>query len=514
MNVAQLLSRAGRTFADHVAVLWGTQAWCDYRELARRAGALGQHLTAHYGLRAGDRVALLLHNCPQYLEILYGAWTAGLVVVPINHKLHPREVEFIVRDSGARALFTSDDLGADLAPEMRNTLSVVGVPGPDYAAMLVGDPIDPVHRTADDIAWLFYTSGTTGRPKGVMQTHGNLLTMTLGYFADVDPVRHGDACLYAAPMSHGAGLYNLPHVLAGARHVIPASGGFDPDEILALAPVLRDVSMFAAPTMVKRLVDRAQALGLNGDGIKTIVYGGGPMYAADIEQAIAVMGPRFVQIYGQGECPMAISALSREHLMDTAHPRHAHRLASVGVAQSSVEIRIAAPDGTPLPAGTSGEILVRGAPVMAGYWGNPQASQQTLQGGWLHTGDIGELDADGFLTLKDRSKDLIISGGSNIYPREIEELLLRHPAVREVAVIGRPHADWGEEVVAFVAARPGMTLEPSELDALCLAHIARFKRPRSYQQLDELPKNSYGKVLKTALRDLPPSSDNDRRPTP
>jgi long-chain acyl-CoA synthetase len=387
---------------------------------------------------------------------------------------------------------------------------VIDGDAPGYEPLLAGETMEPLHRAPDDIAWLFYTSGTTGRPKGVMQTHRNLLSMALCYFADVDPVQRGDASLYAAPMSHGAGLYNLPHVMAGARHVIPESGGFDPDEILALARELRDVSMFAAPTMVKRLVESAVARGLDGDGIKTIVYGGGPMYAADIEQAIAVMGPRFVQIYGQGECPMAITALSRDHLGNRAHPRHAQRMGSVGVAQSSVEIRVAQADGTPLPFGETGEILVRGDPVMSGYWGNPDATDHTLRGGWLHTGDIGELDADGFLSLKDRSKDMIISGGSNIYPREVEEVLLRHPCIREVAVIGRPHGEWGEEVVAYVVPRPGQTLDTGELDALCLANIARFKRPRHYRLLDELPKNSYGKVLKTALRDLGESPTNRR----
>lgn len=513
MNIARLLTRSAQTFPNQEAVLLGARLWCDYRELARRAGALGEALSQRLALQAGDRVALLLHNCPQYLEILYGAWSAGLVVVPINHKLHAREVEYILADSGARALFTSTDLGTDLQPDHQVLAHVIEVDGPGYAPLLAGSGMAPVHRAPDDTAWLFYTSGTTGRPKGVMQTHRNLLSMTLCYFSDVDTVQRGDASLYAAPMSHGAGLYNIPHVLAGARHVIPESGGFDPDEILSLARELRDVSMFAAPTMVKRLVESAVARGLDGDGIKTIVYGGGPMYEADIQQAIAVMGPRFVQIYGQGECPMAITALSRDHLADRTHPRHAQRMASVGVAQSSVEIRIARPDGTPLPCGETGEILVRGEPVMTGYWHNAEATDHTLRDGWLHTGDIGELDADGFLSLKDRSKDMIISGGSNIYPREVEEVLLRHPGIREVAVVGRPHSEWGEEVLAYVVPRPGHTLDTRELDALCLASIARFKRPRHYLLLDELPKNSYGKVLKTALRDLG-ESPNDRRHNP
>jgi long-chain acyl-CoA synthetase len=258
--------------------------------------------------------------------------------------------------------------------------------------------------------------------------------------------------------------------------------------------------MFAAPTMVKRLVDHARTVGPPLAGIKTIVYGGGPMYLADIQDALAVMGQRFVQIYGQGESPMTITALGRDHFADRAHPRHLERLASVGIAQSGIEVRIADENDRAVPAGSPGEVLVRGDAVMKGYWRNPEATAATLRGGWLHTGDVGALDADGFLTLMDRSKDLIISGGSNIYPREVEETLLRHPDVHEVSVVGHPHPEWGEEVVAFVVRRAGASVDAEALDRVCLDQIARFKRPRVYRFVDSLPKNNYGKVLKTDLR--------------
>jgi len=213
------------------------------------------------------------------------------------------------------------------------------------------------------------------------------------------------------------------------------------------------------------------------------------------------MGPRFVQIYGQGETPMTATALSRAALADSEHPRWAERIASVGVAQTPVRIRVADSKGQPLPPGEVGEVLVQGDSVMAGYWRNPEASAATLREGWLWTGDMGTLDDDGFLTLKDRSKDLIISGGSNIYPREVEEVLLHAPGVAEVAVVGAPDAEWGEVVVAFVVPQPGAALQASALDAFCLDHIARFKRPKRYEIVDALPKNHYGKVLKTALRE-------------
>jgi long-chain acyl-CoA synthetase len=291
--------------------------------------------------------------------------------------------------------------------------------------------------------------------------------------------------------------------MAGARHVVPASGGVDPGELFALGRALGPLSTFAAPTIVKRLVDHAMAQGLApadcARAWKTIVYGGAPRYVADLQRALAVMGPRFVQIYGQGETPMVATALGRAHLADAAHPRHLARIASVGVAQTPVQLRIADGEGRPLPVGQTGEVLVRGDSVMAGYWRNPAATAAAIRDGWLFTGDVGSLDEDGFLTLKDRSKDLIISGGSNVYPREVEEVLLTAPGVVEVAVVGAPDPQWGETVVAFVVAAPGTTEQA--LDAHCLAHIARFKRPKRYRFVDALPKNHYGKVLKTALRE-------------
>jgi long-chain acyl-CoA synthetase len=269
-------------------------------------------------------------------------------------------------------------------------------------------------------------------------------------------------------MSHGSGIYCVPHVLRAAKQVVPESGGFDPAEIFGLIRTHEGVAMFAAPTMVKRLVDHARDRTVALDNLKTIVYGGGPMYLADIRDAMNMMGPRFAQIYGQGESPMTITALSKWHHANTGHSRYETRLASVGVAQSAVEVRVAGENDAPLPAGEAGEILVRGDAVMRGYWENPDASATTLAGGWLHTGDVGVLDEDGFLTLKDRSKDLIISGGSNIYPREVEEVLLRHPGVAEVSVVGRTHPEWGEEVVAFVVRAAGASFGEGELDRLCL----------------------------------------------
>lgn len=286
------------------------------------------------------------------------------------------------------------------------------------------------------------------------------------------------------------------HVLIGAAHVCPVSGGFDEAEIFDLAEHFGRVQMFAAPTMVTRMTAVAKQTGRTGRGLRTVVYAGGPMYLADIIAAVDHFGPVFVQIYGQGECPMGITALSRHDVMDRSHPDWKHRLASVGRAQSPVEVQVGTSDGEILPPGITGEIMVRGDAVMPAYWNNPEASAEALNDGWLMTGDMGMLDAQGYLTLQDRSKDMIITGGSNVYPREVEEVLLSHPEVQEVSVVGRRHPDWGEEVVAFVVG----TATQEQLDALCNDQIARFKRPKAYFHVPDLPKNNYGKVLKTELR--------------
>ena len=507
MNLAHLLQRKARMAPERPAIFLGTQVVATHEQWAKRC----QHLAAQFqaaGLQPGDRVALFMRNHVRYLEVIFGAWWAGLAVVPINAKLHLREAQWIIDNAQARWAFVTADITSESGDTLQSLERVIDVDSDQADALWLGadNAADtPIHeRASDDLAWLFYTSGTTGRPKGVMITHRNLMTMGLAYFSDVDGLTPNDTIAYAAPMSHGAGIYAVPHLMAGAQHMVPPSGGFDPAELLALGQQIGPLSLFAAPTIVKRLVDHAEAAGLTanacGQSFKTVVYGGAPMYAADIQRALRVMGPRFVQIYGQGESPMVGTALSRHHLQDTAHPRYAERLASVGVAQTPVRIRVTDAQGHDLPLGEVGEVLIQGDSVMAGYWRNPEATANAIQNGWLFTGDMGCLDADGFLTLKDRSKDLIISGGSNIYPREIEEVLLHAPGVAEVAVVGAPDAEWGEVVVAFVVPQAGHTLDTHALDALCLQEIARFKRPKRYEVVGSLPKNNYGKVLKTELR--------------
>jgi len=497
MNIGLWLARQAVGNPDRPALYLGQQLIADYGGFHERAMAIAGHLQG-LELEPGERVALFMPNSPDYLILLYGIWYAGAVAVPINAKLHGKEAAYILDNAGVSHVFSSTRLaGALIDAGVR--IPVCRVDEDGFARLLTQSPIaSPVSREPSDLAWLFYTSGTTGRPKGVMITHGMLMSVSLCYPVDVDKVYADDAVLYAAPMSHGAGLYNMIHVQAGAAHVSPASSGFDPIEIFELAAHFGSVHMFAAPTMVKRMTDTARETGHTGQGLRTVVYAGGPMYTADILDALDVFGPIFVQIYGQGECPMGITALSRHDVTDRTHPNWEARLGSVGCAQSAVEIAVGDPDGKPGPPETMGEIMVKGVSVMPGYWQAPEATEKALIDGWLMTGDIGIMDADGYLTLQDRSKDVIISGGSNIYPREVEEVLLAHPCVHEASVVGRAHPDWGEEVVAFIVG----DASEGELDHLCQTNIARFKRPKAYIRLDAFPKNNYGKVLKTELRKL------------
>lgn len=501
MNIANWLHATARSMPHAPALFNGTELYADYATFARRAQALAEGLKQTYGLKQGDRVALFMKNRVEYLEAFYAIWWLGAIAVPVNHKLHPGEVAWIVGNAEAALLISDDGAVLRTVPDAPACPELAADSAAFVALAQAAQPVrTPVTLDEDALAWLFYTSGTTGRPKGVMLTHGNLAAMSMAYTTDVDDVSDRDAALYAAPISHGAGLYNCIHVRRGARHVVPPSRGFDAAEIFALARHHGAISMFAAPTMIKRMVEEARRSGNDGSGIKTIVYGGGPMYLADIQDALQVLGNRFVQIYGQGECPMTITSLRRDHIADTANPKWGERLASVGQPHSCADVRVVDEELVDLPPGRPGEIIVRGPAVMRGYWRNPTATRQSLADGWLRTGDIGYLSEDGFLTLTDRSKDVIISGGTNIYPREVEEVLAQHPAVKEVSVIGAPHPEWGEEVVAFVVLDAGQHCDAAALEAWCKQHMASFKKPKRYRFREELPKNSYGKILKTELR--------------
>jgi long-chain acyl-CoA synthetase len=502
MNLSLTVQSIARRMPEQPALSWeeGGLGYAAFEDQVQRiAGALRKR----HALPSGARVVLAMDNCPQFLPALYGIWRAGMTAVPINSKLHAREMAWIIGDAQARLCLASvkiaDALSAVAQPGWPPVLAIGTA---DHRALLAHEAATAVPALADDEAWLFYTSGTTGRPKGAVLTHRNLLFACHCYFADIDHIGPGDSILHAAPLTHGSGLYGLAHIARGSCNVI-LSGSFDAERVLAAFATGRNLAMFAAPTMVTRLINHPKAGERDTRGLKTIIYGGAAMYLADLKRALALFGPRLYQVYGQGESPMTITGLDKAAHADAADPiLHEQRLRSAGVARTGVAVRIVDDAGGELPTGEVGEIVTASDCVMRGYWNNADASARALRQGWLFTGDLGSLDGAGFLTIRDRSKDMIISGGANIYPREIEDVLLTHPGVLEAAVVGRPHAAWGEEVVAFVVRRVGGDVAAAALDRLCLDNLARFKRPRAYRFVDGLAKNNYGKVLKSELRRL------------
>jgi acyl-CoA synthetase (AMP-forming)/AMP-acid ligase II len=485
VNLFALLDQAAARFGDRGAVYRGEHQQLTWAQLRDRALRLAGSLR---GLGPGARVAVASENSPEIVELMFAVWAAECVYLPINYKLHPREMQQILDDAGAAVVFASPRIATDLTPATETPLEVIGSQA--YQARLAAEPVKPPSTEPAELAWLFYTSGTTGRSKGAMLSHRNLMAMAVAHLADFDSPDEDCSLVHGAPMSHGSGLYIPPYVLRGARQVIPASAGFEPEEFLDLCDRHPGCSAFLAPTMVARLVQTGRPCPRN---LRTIVYGGGPMYVESLKKAMAAFGPVFVQLYGQGEAPMTITGLRRS---DHAGADDA-TLGSVGYARSGVDVAVLRNDGSAAAIGEIGEIVCRGDVVMSGYWRNPEATAATLQHGWLHTGDMGSFDERGFLSLRDRSKDVVISGGSNIYPREVEEALLEHPDVVEAGVVGARDEEWGEIVVAFIVGEA----KPAELDAHLLDRIARFKRPKRYEYIDELPKNSYGKVLKRSLRE-------------
>ena len=495
MNVAHLLPRgAAMVGASAPAVALGDAALHDYAALTDRVRRLAGGLAAK-GVGPGERIALFIANRPEYVELLLAAWWAGAAVVPVNAKLTAAELAAILGDAAPRLLFVSPETAE------HGTDEAIDVTSPAYVALLDRGPgpDDPAPVAPDALAWLFFTSGTTGRPKGAMIHHGSLLAASDAFLADVDPLPPGTPMLHLAPMSHGSGLYILPALAVGGVQVVPETPGFRPAEVAALSAAWPGACFFAAPTIVRRLVQEVRASGIVPRGLRTIVYGGGPLYPRDALEAGETLGPVLAQIYGQGESPMTITVQSREDFMAALARGDTAYLGSVGRPFSGMEVRIADAEDRPLRSGETGEILVRGPAVCAGYWNDAEATARTFGGGWLRTGDLGWMDDTGLLTLAGRSKDLVITGGSNVYPVEVETVLLDHPDVREAAVVGLPHPDWGEAVTAFVASDADPDRLAADLDALCRSRIARFKCPKAYHVRPDLPKNAYGKIVKRAL---------------
>ena len=401
MNVCNLLDRAARRFPGHGAVYVGTALRWTYTQLFARAMKLATTLRERHG--SGARVAIASANRAEYVELLFGIWAAEQVAVPLNYKLHPKEMLQIIEDADVSAVFVSPQLAAGLQAALDTSAksrSVTEISGRHYDALFLAEAA-PVPTTApESLAWLFYTSGTTGRSKGAMLSHRNLMAMTVAHLADVETFDESASQIHAAPMSHGSGLYIPAYVSRGARQVVPESGGFDAAEFLELCATHPGCGSFLAPTMVQRIRVVAESRKIRPANLRTIVYGGGPMYVEELKKSLQVFGPVFVQIYGQGESPMTITSLRRaDHALNDDSV-----LGSVGWVRTGMEVTILGDKGLRLPEGAVGEIACRGDVVMSGYWNNPDATRDALRDGWLHTGDMGSLDERGYLTLRLRGR--------------------------------------------------------------------------------------------------------------
>ncbi len=509
MNLGELLAGAARRAPQDIAVTAPGRT-LTYREFDDRVNALC-HGFADLGLTPGDRVGCFLPNSPELLETMFACFRSGLCWVPLNAKFRASEVSYHLADSGARLLVTDATLRDAVDAAQLDDMIVIttgeelphGAIG--YEKTLAGGRGRAAVNAAvdrDTLAWLFYTSGTTGRPKGAMLTHGVLNFVTASWLADLTPMTAEDVTLHAAPLTHGAGFHALATTARGARHVIAPAGSFDPAAVLELFARERVTNTWMVPTQIILLADAARHGSVAPSERPQIVYGGAPFPEPELRRALEIFGPRLVQLYGQGETPMTATALSAaDHIAALAEPMPS-RLSSAGHARPGMEIRVVDSDDHEVPPGEVGEITVRGPAVMLGYWNQPEATEQTLRNGWLHTGDLGRVDSAGYLFLLDRLKDLIITGGSNVYAVEVEAVLRDHAAVRDAAVIGVPDRTWGEQVVAVVVVDGDADSVSDQLVDHCTAQLATYKRPRRYVPVAELPRNAYGKVLKRELREM------------
>lgn len=523
-QMANTLVLAAQRFNGQPAISRGERVCMTYREFGERAAAIAGGLTTA-GLRPGDVVALVMTNHEDYLPVLFGVWHAGLVAAPQNPRLPPEQLRQQLEHVEAAACILTPDRAEHLAPMTEGLgklrISLV-VETDEFAHLAAHPPIPVVEPTAGahGPAWLFGTSGTTGRPKAAVLSHHNLASMASMYLqfdradepsdreSDDAIVRPGANLLHITPISHGSGMAAIPHILRGANHVIPASGGFDVQELFALIRRWPGACICVAPIMLRALVSVVANNPEHLAGLETIIYGSAPTHLAHLEQIVDVFGPRLVQVYGMGEAPASITCLSRtDHTADEDQPRRRERLASAGRPLPGVELRVVDQHGDSLPVGEVGQVLCRSDAVMSGYWRDSEASATALQDGWLWTGDLGSLDADGYLTLDGRVADVVIAHGATIHPRAIEDVLARHPQVCDVAVVGHRAPEDKHEVVACVAADRDIPI--AEVRALCAAQLPSEQLPDDFFVLDSLPVNHHGKLLRASLRKRLAERDRD-----
>ncbi|KAF0817711.1 MULTISPECIES: class I adenylate-forming enzyme family protein [unclassified Cytobacillus] len=472
-------------FSDSIAVCDEYTSYT-YAQLKERSFRLANALIS-FGLKKGDRVAILASNRIEHIELEVAAALAGLIKVPLNYRLHPREHEYMLQHSGASILLGEDNLIEIIDVEIPTIRF-----GIEYESWIADFPdIDPnVEINEDDVITIMYTSGTTGRPKGAMQTHRNWISCTLSLIKASD-MSDDDVVGHVAPLTHGSLAMAYSALFLGIKQII--FNKFEPQQFLEAIESERITAVFLVPTMVNLMIHEESLSKRDLSSLRTINMAGAPMAAEKIKLAIDLLGPIILETYGQAEAPLTITVMPKDELKDWP--------SSCGKVGIFTEMKIVDKYGQEVPAGTIGEIICNGSLVMKGYWNNPKATSETIKDGWLYTGDLGWVDEKGYLHIVDRSKDVIISGGANIYPREVEEVLNLHPGVKETCVFGIPDEKWGESVCAYIVPRNQQTVSEQELIDLCKNHLASFKKPKKICIMDCLPKNSYGKILRKEIRD-------------
>jgi fatty-acyl-CoA synthase len=507
MNLAHFLRQTARRYPDEIGLVWGERKWT-WADLDRRVDAMVLALTAR-GIGKGDRVLVQSKNCNQMFEAMLACFRLGAVFVPTNFRLTADEVAYLAKASGAMAMICGAEF-PDHAQAARLATPGIGIIisigqgsfGEDYDALVAAHAEQSAPEAAverDDPCWFFFTSGTTGRPKAAVLTHGQMGFVITNHLCDLMPgTTQRDASLVVAPLSHGAGIHQLAQVARGAKTVLLGSEKFDVAEAWRLVEQWRISNMFTVPTILKMLAEHPAAEQFDHSSLRYVIYAGAPMYREDQKRALAKLGNVLVQYFGLGEVTGNITVLPP----DLHDPQDGPdvKLGTCGYARTGMQVSIQDDKGRELAAGETGEICVCGPAVFAGYYDNPDANAKAFRDGWFRTGDLGHLDAEGFLYITGRASDMYISGGSNVYPREIEEKLLTHPAVAEAAIVGVPDPMWGEVGIAICVLRPGAALDEHELLGWLAPKVARYKLPKRVFFWDELPRSGYGKITKRLIR--------------
>ena len=508
-NLANLLVHAARHYPDRPGLIWAERRW-SWAELAARAGRAAAALAAR-GIGPGDRVLVHGRNSNALFETMWATWMLGAVWVPTNFRLTPPEVAWLASSSRPVAQIFDAAFpehaaaAAEANPALRLTCWIGGPAAEEGWETLATDTAAPAVEMAsvdrDHPCWFFYTSGTTGRPKAGMLTHGQMNFVVTNHLCDLMPgTTEADASLVVAPLSHGAGVHALTQVARGAASILLRTERLDCEEAWALVAQHRVTNIFTVPTILTMLTRDPAVDRHDHSSLRYVVYAGAPLYRADQQHALRKLGRVLVQYFGLGEVTGNITVLP-PHL-HCAEDDPALPIGSCGLPRTGMEIAILDTAARRLAPDETGEICVRGPAVFAGYFDNKEANAKAFADGWFHTGDLGHLDRRGFLYITGRASDMFISGGSNVYPREIEEALLMVPGIAEACVVGMPHEKWGECGVAVLVAREGAAIEPAAVLAHLSTRLARYKLPSRIEVWPGLPKSGYGKVPKADVKRL------------